>query len=140
MSDEKGMKYWSDNGKYQADYEALNEALVPAEGTSDYSRGELLRVVANCYYDVYNNGVGGNESRYTDLSHELDKWDSELGKQFKGAKKAVVAVQEWLESVISCAKYDAPYDEENPDEALDLLVDATVLLCKKWWENRKSVK
>ena len=52
--------YWSHKGKYPATQEAL-AALVPAEGeVKDHENNpalEKFRIAANCYYDLYNNGL-----------------------------------------------------------------------------------
>lgn len=55
------MKYWNEEGKHQALYEKLNN-LIPSEGEVPNAKGanralEKLRVAANCYYDLYNNGL-----------------------------------------------------------------------------------
>ena len=52
--------YWAHKGKHQDLYEILSETLVPASGPADTPAGELLRSMANVYYDVYNNGGCNN--------------------------------------------------------------------------------
>ena len=54
-------RYWAGNGKYQAVYNELNK-LIPSMGPVAEARGanrklEKLRVAANCYYDLFNNGL-----------------------------------------------------------------------------------
>lgn len=54
-------RYWDNNGTHQALYEELNK-LIPAMGEVPDHRGanrklEKLRVAANCYYDLFNNGL-----------------------------------------------------------------------------------
>lgn len=53
--------YWGGNGKYQALSDKMQD-LIPDEGPCPDARGknarlEKLRVAANCYYDLYNNGL-----------------------------------------------------------------------------------
>lgn len=49
--------YWEGSGKYQAEYSLVN-SLIPHEGECPNSESlETLRVVANAYYDIYNNGA-----------------------------------------------------------------------------------
>ena len=48
--------YWSDNGKFQKEYEELHAKLVPAIGEANTVEGEALRQLVNFYYDRYNNG------------------------------------------------------------------------------------
>lgn len=56
--------YWSGQGKFQEDYDRLQE-LVPFQGESNIPEIELLRVTSNLYYDCYNNGLC-NEHRLFD--------------------------------------------------------------------------
>ena len=60
--------YWTENGKYEKQGKAIKH-LVPDSGEADTQHIEMLRVVTNCYYDLYNNG-GGN-------------WDGNRAKQFE---------------------------------------------------------
>lgn len=60
--------YWNGNGKHQKVYEQLNE-LIPAMGEVPDAKGanrklEKLRVAANCYYDLFNNGLGNRASQF----------------------------------------------------------------------------
>jgi hypothetical protein len=48
--------YWNYKGKHQALYNKYKELLVPKSGEASTPHGELLRNVANVYYDFYNNG------------------------------------------------------------------------------------
>lgn len=48
--------YWNRIGKYQKLFDNLYEELVPSQGNADSEAGEILRVVANLYYDINNNG------------------------------------------------------------------------------------
>ena len=48
--------YWNHKGKYQKEYDAMRDRLVPIEGKAPTPYGEVLRVMGNLYYDHYNNG------------------------------------------------------------------------------------
>ena len=52
--------YWDNNGKYTELYEKL-DGLIPASGSvADPHKNkalEKLRKAANCYYDLFNNGL-----------------------------------------------------------------------------------
>jgi hypothetical protein len=50
------MSYWEGTGRYQAEYDALFEALVPRRGRSATPQGELLRVLSRMYQAFYNDG------------------------------------------------------------------------------------
>ena len=54
--------YWNSNGTFQATYENLYAALVPASGSCPTLEGELLRATCKLYYDYYNNGMCNNTS------------------------------------------------------------------------------
>lgn len=68
--------YWSGQGKFQEDYDLLQE-LVPSEGESDIPEIELLRVTSNLYYDCYNNGLC-NEHRLFDAVKQFRLYKSSL--------------------------------------------------------------
>lgn len=53
---EIGKSYWNENGKYQAEYNELYEALVPAMGQAKNLFGEVIRAASRLGYDYYNNG------------------------------------------------------------------------------------
>lgn len=53
--------YWSNKGKFQADYDRLVE-LMPPSGKSDTVAGELIRATSRIGYQFYNNGMGNNVS------------------------------------------------------------------------------
>lgn len=50
--------YWNSNGTNQKHYDFLAD-LIPVSGPcrADRPALEKLRVAANCYYDLYNNGL-----------------------------------------------------------------------------------
>jgi len=59
--------YWNHNGKYNELAEKL-QALIPAEGAVANPRKnkklEKFRKAVNCYYDLYNNGLGNRASAF----------------------------------------------------------------------------
>jgi hypothetical protein len=60
--------YWNHRGTYQAAAKQL-EQLIPAEGSVENPRStnralEKFRRAANCYYDLYNNGLGNRASEF----------------------------------------------------------------------------
>ncbi len=62
------MSYWGGTGKHQATYEKLNK-LIPSMGACDDARGknrklDRLRRAANCYYDLFNNGLGNRAAEF----------------------------------------------------------------------------
>lgn len=56
--------YWSKEGRFQADYERLWDALVPASDEAETPHGELLRCGSCLYYDRFNNGCCNSWSEY----------------------------------------------------------------------------
>lgn len=61
--------YWNHSGKYQT-VANLVMSCVPATGKADTPSTEAYRVIANAYYDYYNNG-GCNRSRLKALLEEI---------------------------------------------------------------------
>jgi len=53
--------YWSQNGKYQTDYDRL-VGLMPAVGDAETVAGEMIRSVSRLGHELYNNGMGNNSS------------------------------------------------------------------------------
>lgn len=67
--------YWQHGGRYQQDYDRLQELLVPSQGEASTEHGEFLRHCGNVYYDVFNNGgCNLDEGRNEDLV----EWVKEL--------------------------------------------------------------
>jgi hypothetical protein len=56
------MKYWDNQGKYQAEFNQLSEQLMPAMGAAESLAGELIRSANRVYYDAFNNGFCNNTS------------------------------------------------------------------------------
>ena len=60
MAVKRRAAYWENNGKYQRLYTALNK-LIPSENRVANPHQnpalEKLRKAANCYYDLFNNGL-----------------------------------------------------------------------------------
>lgn len=59
--------YWDGKGKYQQEYAGL-VALIPVEGAVANPKQnpalEKLRKAANCYYDLFNNGLCNRASEF----------------------------------------------------------------------------
>lgn len=60
--------YWEEKGKYQEIY-ALLSKQVPVAGECPPSRPALdqMRQMANCYYDLYNNGLCNRADEFCEL-------------------------------------------------------------------------
>jgi hypothetical protein len=59
--------YWNDRGVHQALLDNLQDNYIPLLGKCIDPYLESFRLLANWYYDVYNNG-GGNLCRLKELS------------------------------------------------------------------------
>ena len=57
--------YWNGNGTYQALNDKLR-TLIPHEGPvpTGSPKLEKLRVAGNCYYDLFNNGLGNRAAEF----------------------------------------------------------------------------
>jgi hypothetical protein len=63
--------YWTGQGRYQAQADAL-EKLLPIFGVVEDAKGankhlETFRRAVNCYYDVYNNGLCNRAREFSTL-------------------------------------------------------------------------
>jgi hypothetical protein len=63
--------YWTGQGRYQAQADAL-EKLLPIFGEVEDGKGankhlEAFRRAVNCYYDVYNNGLCNRAREFSTL-------------------------------------------------------------------------
>lgn len=53
------MKYWTEQGKYQAEADQL-QTLLPPAGACATHKGEIWRAATKIYYDYFNNGFGND--------------------------------------------------------------------------------
>ena len=65
------MTYWENKGRYQAKADALRER-VPVFGSATNAKTsnkhlEKFRKASNCYYDLYNNGLGNRAREFSTL-------------------------------------------------------------------------
>lgn len=79
-------KYWNHIGKYQKEYDILQEKLVPSSGMAVSIDGEAIRCLGRFYHERYNNG------HCNDKSYEiafLTKWtyDKNINLGFKISEK-----------------------------------------------------
>ena len=54
--------YWSGEGRYQEEYDALFDELVPRTGKCDTIAGEAMRAASRLVYECNNNGWGNDVS------------------------------------------------------------------------------
>lgn len=54
------MNFWDNTHPLAADYQRLNDELVPAMGNCATMQGEMIRATSKIGYDWYNNGWGCN--------------------------------------------------------------------------------
>ncbi len=62
--------YWNQKGKYPLANKALHK-LIPSQGEVPNHKQnpalEKLRVASNCYYDLYNNGLGNRAAEFREV-------------------------------------------------------------------------
>lgn len=62
--------YWNKTGKYQELADQLRE-FIPAMGSVEHPRKnpalEKFRKASNCYYDLYNNGLGNRNAEFRQI-------------------------------------------------------------------------
>lgn len=67
------MLYTNGKGRYQSEYKALWNELVPASGQAETVQGELVRVIGRLASEYYRNGNGNWDMgfrMYTNLLHK----------------------------------------------------------------------
>jgi hypothetical protein len=70
--------YWDHTGKYQQEYDAAWEALIPASGKAKDGYPEALRAISRIGYDYYNNGFGNLWQSWDDGDIEMDSYYEDL--------------------------------------------------------------
>lgn len=71
--------YWSEKGNFQAAYDAMANALVPMMNEADTVPGELVRLVANVYYERFNNGGSFGGGQHAEDGRKLVRMMREHG-------------------------------------------------------------
>lgn len=113
--------YWNHTSKNTELYNALFKKLVPASGSCETMHGELLRCISKLHYDVFNNSlcnldVLSYHAKFT-LEHSKNLLEDD---QFK-------IIREYFTGVGSRRN---PCNDEDFVNALEMLVDKVVELCK----------
>ena len=70
--------YWDHKGKYQKEYDAAWEALIPASGEAKHGWPEALRAISRIGYDYYNNGFGNLWQSWDDGDTEMDSYYEDM--------------------------------------------------------------
>lgn len=106
MSRSLDRSYWGETGRYQLVYNGLHK-LIPASGSvKDNDELELLRVVSNLYYDLYNNGLCNAEIRLPDVKEMMDIF-RELLIQKMGSEQFGLVYECWVQyKSTSCGHWD----------------------------------
>lgn len=114
--------YWSGKGRYQAEHDQLS-SLIPDEGPASTTRLNLLRVMANYYYDLYNNGLCNRDLKRPELEGMVKAMGSEIAAT--GA-----ATEMEIATVLAATEYDAEMLSQELIDAFEHLTDACVLVAK----------
>ena len=80
------MSYWNNEGKYEAEAQALQE-LVPSAGRADTHKGEIFRAATKIYYDLHNNGWGNDwraQAWFLIMNIQFDEEIKQLFKEHAG--------------------------------------------------------
>ncbi len=62
--------YWSHKGKHEHLCEQLNKLVLSSGEVEDHENNpalETFRVASNCYYDLYNNGLGNRGKQFEEV-------------------------------------------------------------------------
>lgn len=75
-------RYWDGSGKYQALADRLHER-IPSEGSvADADKNphlERFRIATNCYYDLFNNGLGNRAREFRKVFGFAGTWIAKAG-------------------------------------------------------------
>ena len=99
--------YWNNKGLHQALAEELQK-LIPIEGGVDNPRKnralEKFRKAANCYYDLYNNGLINRAQEFAKvfgIKSSLYRYNARYGRKFDQALYA--RVEDEMDLIIAAA-------------------------------------
>ena len=104
--------YYNNQGKFQAEYDRMSQALISASGSCDTTAGEMLRSVTRLAYDLYNNGMGNNTSGACNFLLEM--------------KAISYQIHETIYEYTRGKLYDGNYDGDNFQRAIETAIDNTV--------------
>jgi hypothetical protein len=107
-------KYWNNEGRYNAEWNQLQDELVPDTGKADCLAGEMIRAVNKLYYDAFNNGFCNNTSGAANF---LDRYAKPLINNVKFNLALSL-----IESKTNTGGYSTV--DKSTMTALDLLVDS----------------
>jgi hypothetical protein len=88
--------YWNGRGLHKAKYEAAQEQ-IPAQGRAATMELNLLRVVVNLYYTLYNDGSCNLEIKQPPVKFFLADFSSEIEKTGEASHGDVRRVMEMTE-------------------------------------------
>ena len=103
--------YWSQNGKYQVDYDRL-VGLMPAMGNSNKVAGELIRCVSRLGHELYNNGMGNNSSGAVNMLRAYGAIDGDT--------------HETIHPMTMGRLYNGNYNGDSFQRAIESSVDQTI--------------
>lgn len=118
--------YWTNKGRHQRIYDRL-QALVPDEGEADTPAGELMRLMSNVYYDVYNNGgcnlVDGGRSAQLEELQELAKSHGfeDSDRVFRKMRGYALRQQSTPHHCESCTCDDEDWDDAEESVTIEVL-------------------
>ena len=135
--------YWNNQGSYQTTYEGL-KILIPDEGSSPIPTIERLRLVANSYYDIYNEGAC-NTHCFIGVGSILA--ESDLSKAEKGIlfRLFTAALEDDISIIFrsqesdledSESGYGNTFHENDFAEALEHLADWAILKASSEYRER----
>ena len=108
-----------DKARYAKLVDTLTEKYMPREGRSGNAAVELLRTTVNFNYELYNNGLGGNEGRYIDLLRNDNLKDIQEYLP-KGVLGRFVEILRYYRDIGFTVPYGLPDDYDLSQELLDM--------------------
>ncbi len=121
--------YWENNGKHQ-DWVEVLQKQVPAQGEAEELHIDLLRNVANCYYDHYNNGNCNwdhKQEQFAHIEYHADKLEAAaeiegITSTWRLLKDIRRPLDEDLDDGLGYLGQDSETLEDNLEKLVDIVV------------------
>jgi len=124
--------YWDHKGKYQKEYDAAWEALIPASGEADDGLPEALRAISRVGYDYYNNGFCNLWQEWEDVDdwgedtivRKMDSYYEDLVDylEWHVPPKLYREFKDWLPTI----NYGSISWGSNGDDVIDRIIDHVI--------------
>lgn len=117
--------YFYGKGKYQKEYDALYDELVPVQGEANTPEGEALRCATEIYHENMNNGNCNVKDERGRVCQEFQEYFTTLHNFFARRKnKEARPVLDYIKykAYQNCDDYNSVHDEQF-EKLMDLTIE-----------------